>query len=207
MAVTAEEILDYWFGEAAHDAAKAGERMAFWFRSTPEQDAAIAQRFSATLQAAADGSLAHWETDALSALALVIVLDQFPRNIHRGTPAAFAHDEEALNVARAGIRAGYMLGLTTAEQGFFAMPLQHSEDLTCQRDSVALFERIAHEAAPAWRQIAHDMLRYARLHLDLVQRFGRFPHRNAILGRTSTPAELEFLASEHESFGQRATKT
>ncbi|HYC47796.1 MAG TPA: DUF924 family protein [Burkholderiales bacterium] len=201
---TPSDILEYWFIDSARDALKAKERLDFWFRATPEHDREIAQRFSATLEAAADGSLSHWETEPHAALALVIVLDQFPRNIHRATPAAFAYDAEALSVARHGVGAGYLRGLTTIEQGFFVMPYQHCEDLTCQRESVALSERITNDAAPEWRLLAEGMLHYARLHLELIERFGRFPHRNAILGRTSTPAEIEFLRTNSESFGQSA---
>jgi uncharacterized protein (DUF924 family) len=199
---TPDDILEYWFADAARDARAAAERMPFWFRSSGEHDREITERYTATLAAAADGSLSHWETQPHTALALVIVLDQFPRNIHRGTPAAFAHDAEALSVARHGVREGWLAGLTTIEQGFFVMPFQHCEDLAGQRESVTLFERIAHEASPEWRSLAEGMVRYARLHLELIERFGRFPHRNAILGRASTPDEVEFLKSNTESFGQ-----
>jgi uncharacterized protein (DUF924 family) len=201
---TPREILDYWFADATRDPLKAKARNDFWFRADPEHDREIAKRFTATLNAAAEGSLSHWETEPHSALALVIVLDQFPRNACRGTPGAFAHDAEALSVSRHGVGAGYLNGLTTVEQGFFVMPFQHCEDLACQRESVALFARIADDAPPDWRPIAENMLRYAHLHLELVERFGRFPHRNAILGRASTPAESEFLRTNTESFGQTA---
>lgn len=204
MTARPEDILDYWFADAARDAAKAQERLGFWFRASAEHDREITQRFASTLAAAADGSLSHWETEPHSALAVVIVLDQFPRNIHRATPGAFAHDAEALNVARHGIGAGYLRALTPVEQGFFAMPYQHCEDLAGQRESVTLFSRIAHDAPPEWRSVADGMVQYARLHLELVERFGRFPHRNAILGRASTPEEIEFLKTNTESFGQTA---
>ena len=202
---TPGDILEYWFADAARDARAAQDRMSFWFHCTPEDDRDIERRFAATLGAAGDGSLSHWETEPHAALALVIALDQFPRNIHRGTPAAFAYAAEALNVARHGVHEGYLRGLTTIEQGFFVMPFQHCEDLAGQRESVTLFGRIAHEAPAEWRSLAENMLRYARLHLELVERFGRFPHRNAILGRASTPEETEFLKSNTESFGQSAS--
>lgn len=196
------EILDFWFADARTDPARAAARMAFWFKSSPEDDAAITQRFASTLKEAADGSLAHWETDPRSALALVIALDQFPRNIHRGTPSAFDYDREALNVAKHGVAAGHLRALTTIEQAFFLMPFQHCEDRACQREGVALFERMVEEAPPEWRSVAEGMLRYARMHCDIIERYGRFPHRNKILGRTSTSEEQQYLASEHESFGQ-----
>jgi uncharacterized protein (DUF924 family) len=201
------DILDYWFADAARDPVKAEQRLDFWFRATSEHDREIEQRFGATLSAAAEGSLSDWKAGAHSARALVIVLDQFPRNIHRGTAAAFAHDEEALSAAKHGIGAGYLRGLTTIEQGFFVMPFQHCEDLTCQRESVTLFECIRDEATPAWRALAENMLQYARLHLELFERFGRFPHRNALLGRASTPDEAKFLESSTDSFGQVPRRT
>ena len=201
---TPADILDYWFTDAARDPVKAQARMAFWFRSAGRHDREIAERFTGKLNAAADGSLSHWETEPHAALALVIALDQFPRMIHRATPAAFACDAEALSVAKHGIREGYLDGFTTIEQGFFAMPFQHCEDLAGQRESVALFERIANDAPPEWRSLADGMVPYARMHFDLIERFGRFPHRNAILGRASTPEEVEFLKSNTESFGQNA---
>lgn len=200
--MTADEILDFWFGDARTDPARAAERMAFWFKPSAEDDATITERFTSTLKEAADGSLAHWETDPRSALALVIALDQFPRNIHRGTPSAFAYDREALNVAKHGVATGHLRALTTIEQAFFLMPFQHCEDRACQREGVALFERMVEEAPPEWRSVAEGMLRYARMHRDIIERYGRFPHRKKIFGRASTPEEQQHLASDHESFGQ-----
>lgn len=197
-----DEILSFWFADAATDPARAADRMAYWFRSTAEDDAAIAQRFNATLQQAAEGTLAHWETQPLQTLALIIALDQFPRNIHRGTPAAFDYDREALNVSRHGVAAGHLRALPTIEQAFFLMPFQHCEDRACQREGVVLFERMVEEASPEWRAAAESMLHYARLHHEIIERYGRFPHRNQILGRISTPEEQQYLAADHESFGQ-----
>jgi uncharacterized protein (DUF924 family) len=202
--VSPGEILEFWFGDALSHPAQAASRMAFWFNSTPKDDAEITRRFATTLQEAADGTLAHWETDPRYALALVITLDQFPRNIHRGTPAAFDYDREALNVAKHGVAAGHPRALTTVEQAFFLMPFQHCEDLSCQREGVVLFERMVEEAPPEWRTVAESMLHYARLHREIIERFGRFPHRNRILGRTSMPEEQQYLAADHESFGQTA---
>lgn len=197
-----ESIHAFWFADALDDPACAQTRMAWWFGSDDETDQLIAQRFTSTLQAASAGVLSSWEAQPLSCLALVIVLDQFPRNIHRATPAAFAHDEKALEVARRGLAAAHLQKLSTIEQAFFLMPFQHCEDLACQREGVALFERMFDEAAPQWRTIARGSLDYARLHLEIIERFGRFPHRNAILGRESTREEIEYLADSPESFGQ-----
>ena len=130
------------------------------------------------------------------------MLDQFPRNIHRAREAAFAHDDQALRVARRGVAVGHLEALTTMEQAFLLMPFQHCEDLDCQREGLALFERMLAGAPAPWHAVAENVVNYARLHLELVERFGRFPHRNAILGRASTPAELEYLNSGAETFGQ-----
>jgi uncharacterized protein (DUF924 family) len=181
---------------------KASQRRALWFQSRRDTDETIARRFAPTLKAAAQGALADWETQPRSTLALIIVLDQFPRNMHRGTAAAFEHDARALGVTRRGVAAGFLRPLSTVEQAFFLMPFQHCEDLSCQREGLELFQRMMDEAPAEWRTLAEGMLRSAGKHLEIVQRFGRFPHRNAILGRPSTPSELEYLQSNSESFGQ-----
>ena len=200
--MTPEEIHEFWFADAVSDPAKADARMSFWFQSTPEVDAMIARRFAGVLHEAATGVLAAWALKARPGVALIIVLDQFPRNMGRGTAAAFAHDRQALILARRGVSAGFLDELTTVEQAFFLMPFQHSEDLACQREGVALFEQMAGIALPEWRAFAESILRYARMHLEIVARFGRFPHRNRILKRDSTPEERDYLNSNSESFGQ-----
>ena len=197
-----EEVRGYWFADALGDPDKAQRRLDFWFRSSRETDEEIERRFSPALKAASEGLLAHWEAAPHSSVALVVVLDQFPRNIHRGTAAAFSHDAHALAVARRGLAARHARALTIPEQAFLLMPFQHAEDLAVQRESVALFERLAADAAAQWRGFAEGNLKYARLHLEIVERFGRFPHRNAILGRPSTPAEKAFLDAGAEHFGQ-----
>lgn len=196
------DIHAFWFADAVADPARAKGRMAWWFGSDADTDRLLAQRYAPVLDAAGAGALASWEGEARSCLALVIVLDQFPRNIHRATPAAFAYDERALEVTRRGLAAGHLQALALIEQAFFLMPFQHCEDLACQRAGVVHFERMAARAAPEWRQLAQGILDYARLHLGIVERYGRFPHRNAILGRVSTAQEIEYLASTSESFGQ-----
>lgn len=177
--------------------------MAFWFRSHPETDESIAQRFAPIVRDAALGSLTGWQAHPQSCLTLILVLDQFPRNIYRGTPAAFENDQRALSVTRRGIAAGHLGALQTVEQAFFLMPFQHVEDVDSQREGVILFEKMVDDAPADWRSVADGFLSYARQHLEIVERFGRFPHRNAILGRVSTPAEREYLESHGESFGQK----
>lgn len=202
--MTPDEIHEFWFADALADPANAEQRMSFWFRSDRHTDQLIAQRFTPILEQAGKGVLADWQARPRSCLALIIVLDQFPRNIHRGTPAAFRFDVQALSVTRQGIAAGHLPELTTIEQAFLLMSFQHCEDLAGQREGVALFEQLVREAPVDWRPIAGGMLKYARLHFDIVERFGRFPHRNRILGRSPTAAERQYLESNSESFGQSA---
>ena len=201
---TAEEILDFWFADALANPVRAQERLGFWFQPNRETDKFVEARYAQTVRDASRGLLASWEAQPRSCLALVIVLDQFPRNMHRGTAAAFQHDEKALAVTRRGVGAGHLDALATVERDFLLMPYQHCEDVACQREGVALYERMVREAPAAWRAVAEQTLHYARLHREIVERFGRFPHRNAIVGRASTPAEVEYLAAGAESFGQRA---
>lgn len=196
------DIHAFWFADALGDPARAKARMPWWFGSDADTDRLITERYATVLQAAGAGALSSWEGEPRSCLALVIVLDQFPRNIHRAKPAAFAYDASALEITRRGLAAGHLQALATIEQAFFLMPFQHCEDLACQRESVAHFERMVEGATPEWREVARGVLDYARLHLEIVERCGRFPHRNAILGRVSTAQEIDYLASTSESFGQ-----
>ena len=198
-----EDIHRFWFADALTDPARATLRMGFWFRSDSATDENIAQRFAPAVRDAALGLLTGWQAQPQSCLALIIVLDQFPRNIYRGTPAAFEHDSQALGVTRRGIAAGHLDALQTVEQAFFLMPFQHVEDLDSQREGVKHFEKMVNDAPLDWRGLAEGILIYARQHLEIVERFGRFPHRNAILGRVSTSAEREYMASHGESFGQK----
>lgn len=202
--MTAEEIHQYWFDDTLSAPSQASARMSFWFRPDRETDQHITLVFGPVLQEAAQGRLDAWQLRARSCLALVIVLDQFPRNIYRGTPSAFEHDAAALRITRRGIAAGHLRELSALEQAFFLMPYQHCEDLALQREGIALYESMLHDAPPAWREVLEGFVEYARKHAALIEQFGRFPHRNAILGRISTAAERAFLESNSESFGQQA---
>ena len=202
--VTAEEIHRYWFDDTLTAPSQASARMSFWFRPARETDQHITRVFGAVLREAAQGALNAWQLRARSCLSLVIVLDQFPRNIYRGTPSAFEHDAAALGVTRRGIAAGHLSELSALEQAFFLMPYQHCEDLALQREGIGLYESMLNEAPPEWRAVLEGFVSYARKHAELIEQFGRFPHRNAILGRVSTAAERAFLESNSESFGQEA---
>lgn len=183
-----QQILSFWFeGDA-----QAQRRR--WFGKDEQTDALMRNEFMADYQAAAAGRLADWLESAPASLALVILLDQFPRNLFRATPQAFATDAQAREIARGIIARGLDQVLTPRQRMFIYLPFEHSEMLEDQLYSISLFEtlRDAEDMAEA--------LRYAYLHHDVIARFGRFPHRNAILGRTSTAEELAFLQQPGSSF-------
>lgn len=179
---SAEEILEFWFSP---------EVKKLWFNATPELDELMLVQFLTTYQAAATGELDHWAGAPRSCLALLIVLDQFPLNMFRNTPAAFATEAQAQRICKEAVVKGLDKGLSKEQKAFMYLPLMHSESLRDQELSVSLFETAG----------MLDNLRWARHHRDIVKRFGRFPHRNAILGRESTMAENEYLASKEAYTG------
>jgi uncharacterized protein (DUF924 family) len=180
-----ETILGYWIG----DDVLTPERQALWFGGRPETDAFIRREFAAELERGARGELGEWTATPRGRLALVVVLDQFSRNAWRGTPRAFAQDPLALATSLDGLARGDESVLRPVERAFLYLPLEHAEDPAMQERSVECFTRLADEA-PALA----GFLDYAREHRDLITRFGRFPARNAVLGRPSTAEELAWLA-------------
>lgn len=159
-------------------------------------DSVIAERFSLLLEKAMGGDLDHWSHAPRSRLALIVVLDQFSRSVHRGTAQAFAQDQKALALALEGIEIGHYAALETPwEKTFFFLPLGHSEELAHVQAAVELAEQLAAEAPPELRRMLEHSASQARGHRDVIARFGRHPHRNALLGRQSTPEELDYLAS------------
>ncbi len=196
-----EEVLDFWFGSAADDPAAAAARNAVWYAADARFDAQIVQRFGDALDDARNGRLDGWAHSPRGALALVIVLDQFPRNVWRGEARCFSCDAAALAHARAAIDAGHLDALTPPERVFLAMPFQHAESLDVQRESVALYERLVELCDDTWRDFASNSLDFARRHHNIVARFGRFPHRNGILGRPDTEEERRWLDDGGEAFG------
>jgi uncharacterized protein (DUF924 family) len=198
-----DAVLDFWFDVDASDAEALKRQNRGWFMSSREHDLELAQRFGDLARAAADGKLDSWAASARGRLALIILLDQLPRNLHRGTPEAFAQDARALELCREGLESGLVQALPPLQRVFFCMPLQHAESREIQRLSVDTFAAIARAPAPpALSAALAGFANYAVMHREIVDRFGRFPHRNAILGRQSTDAEQEFLASGGPSFGQ-----
>jgi len=200
--VTPKDILTFWFGDAVGDPAKAMQRRSFWFQVDPAVDEMISERFATPVLQAARGELSAWEQVPRSCLALVILLDQFPRNLHRGTAKAFQYDSQALDVASRGVASGYLNHLSLVEKCFLVLPYEHSEDISVQRAGIELLEQIVEGADPEWEPSARVSLHFARRHLEIIERFGRFPHRNAALDRPSTPVEQAYLESAGESFGQ-----
>ena len=200
MTAQPENVLDFWFGASGSAAEIAGRQRKLWFGKSPTDDLAVIENFAATLPAAAAGKLNHWTATPRGRLALVIVLDQFPHHVHRDRPQAFATDPQALAQSLAALAAGEDRQLAPIERVFLYLPLEHAESLDLQERSVSLYEKLAHEAATGERALFDGFLDYARRHRDVVARFGRFPHRNAILGRPSTPDEVEFLKQPGSRF-------
>jgi len=189
--VSASEVLEFWFGEPARS---------LWFATRPAFDDEIRSRFGAVVAAAAAGELDPWSASCDGALALTIALDQFPRNIHRGTPAMFAHDDLARAVASRAIERGFDLAVPLDLRMFFYLPFEHSEALADQVRSVELFSCWVIEHPQERRAHAADQMTYAVRHHEIIQQFGRFPHRNAVLGRASTSEEIAFLRDPNSSF-------
>ncbi len=187
-----DSVLDFWFGNPPEGVTPARRKL--WFGKDAATDALIRQRFADLLAQARQGLLWHWVGEARPCLAFVIVTDQFPRNLFRGTPDAFATDPLALAAARRALALGFDQRVQPVERAFFYLPFEHSEDAADQARAVALFEAMAREPG---MQGFYD---YALAHERIIARFGRFPHRNEILGRTSTAEELAFLREAGSSF-------
>ena len=197
---TPESLLDFWIGDAvtSPEAAKAKNKL--WFRKSFETDALIAERFLPTLAALAGGLAYDWATRSPHGrLAAIIALDQFPRNLFRGTRAAFELDPVALDLAMHGILLAQDIELAPVERQFFYMPLEHSERLSNQELCVDAFQSALADAPDGFKPHVQDALDYALKHKTVIEKFGRFPHRNTILGRTSSAEELVWL-KEHGGF-------
>jgi uncharacterized protein (DUF924 family) len=190
--VRSADVLAFWFD--GPDDADHGKRRKAWFIKDPAFDAEIRARFLERIEQAARGQFDDWREDAHGALALVIVLDQFSRNVYRDTSSSFANDAKALAVAHQAVDRGFDQALTPLERVFLYLPFEHSEDVAMQERSLRLFSALT--AQPGF----DEYFDYAKRHHAVIARFGRFPHRNRILARESTPQELEFLAQPGSSF-------
>lgn len=192
MMSSADEILEFWFGR--EDEADYGKFRKVWFRKKPRFDAEIRTRFISDYQLAAASKLDSWKSLPHSCLALILLLDQFPRNIFRGTPQAFATDPQAQYYTQYAVANGYDRQLLPVQRWFTYIPFEHSENLAHQHQSVELFGQLNHEPE------CGESLDWAIKHLKIIERFGRFPHRNKILGRETTAEEEEFLKQPGSSF-------
>jgi len=196
-----EEILRHWFADVSDDGwTVPEERMQYWFGKDDRTDAELRRLFLYDMERAAAGLLRDWAETPRGRLALVLLLDQMPRNIHRGTPAAFAHDGLALELVREGLARGDDLKLRPIERAFFYLPLEHAEDRDAQAEAVRRYATLLADAPDHARQTFKEFHDYAVAHKRIIDRFGRFPHRNEILGRESTEAEEAFLQEPGSSF-------
>jgi len=200
VATSAGEVLDFWFGTATDDAGIVADKSAMWFVRDAAVDAEIRTRFGALREAAIRGELDAWATEPRAQLARIVLIDQFSRNLFRGDPHAFAHDALARAWTDATLGDGGERRLRLIERVFLYLPLEHSEALADQQRSVALFTALRDEAPPALHNTFANYLDYAVRHHDVVARFGRFPHRNAVLGRVSSAEEAAFLTQPGSSF-------
>ena len=196
-----DEILDYWLGELQPDGTASKDKTKLWWGKGEAIDAEIRERFGELVERGGAGDLDEWKATARGRLALVILLDQFSRNIYRGTGRSFSNDEKARALAIEGIERGDHEKLEPMQAYFLFMPLMHSENLDHQERCIAEFENAARGCALAGaRKALEEGAKYGRMHRDIVARFGRFPHRNELLGRDSTAEEQEFLKKPGSSF-------
>jgi len=195
------ELISDWFGEALESPLAIAGRQDFWFKADRERDEYLQQKYGVLVEQCASGQWYRWLDNPEGRLALIIALDQLPRNLFRGTPRAFAYDAQTTAWCLAAVHTGQDRPLKPIQRVFLYMPLQHSEDLQSQETGIQLYSRLARENA-AWPEFETEFLAYARIHRDIVARFGRFPHRNRVLGRDNTPEESEYLAGNPPGFGQ-----
>ncbi|MFQ5608958.1 MAG: DUF924 family protein [Woeseiaceae bacterium] len=200
--VRIDAVLAFWFKEQELSAPQVDRRMDIWFGEDPAFDQEIISEFSDDVERASDGRLDHWAHEPRGRLALIILLDQFRRNIHRNTAKAFELDSVALKLCVEGAMGKKDLGLTPIQRVFFYMPLQHAESARVQAKGCELFNRLAEVVSPTYRETFSTFAQFAELHRDIIDQFGRFPHRNKLLGRDNTPEEAEYLAIDSPDFGQ-----
>ncbi len=197
---TAEDVLTFWFRDEATGRMDLPQSKR-WFQGGSKLDAELGRQFGSTLALARAGELDHWRESASGTLALIILLDQFNRNINRGTAEAFAGDAQALSLCHHAREMAYPAQWPITHQVFCYMPLEHDESVQSQELSVALFSELLEQAPPHLQDYARGTLDYARQHKQIIDRFGRYPYRNAVLGRDSTAEEREWL-TKGKRFGQ-----
>ena len=193
---TPEDILHFWFGEFESLSSISTANQALWFKKDPEFDHQIQTRFSDALNQANSGAFDHWvEESPAKALALLILFDQFPRNMYRSSGQAFAYDGKARFVAEEMVKKAWEKQLSAPARMFICVAMEHQEDIAVQRKGMELADALVADATEEYRQFAAFFHPFPQKHAEIIERFGRFPHRNALLGRESTPEELEFLVN------------
>lgn len=198
----AKNVLDFWFGDWPLSPEQNAAQSSVWFSPDQDFDYDIERRFGKLVSTARQGSFDSWAHDPYSCLALILVLDQFPRNLYRGQAGAFASDDKALQLSRSMAETGALNELGYTERAFALMPYQHTEDLQLQQEGIEHYSAQAESAPEPWQKIMAGYLQFAHKHLDIIQQFGRFPHRNLALGRESTPEEQAYLNAGASRFGQ-----
>lgn len=201
-AAPGQQVLEYWFGPvgSTQDAEYFGKRNRLWFMGGKPVDDEIRAKFGADVENAASGKLLHWQESKYGSLALIVLLDQFALNIYRGDKRGYLFSDLALPIAKGLLAHPEASSFSLAEKIFLYMPLEHSEDLSDQQESVRLFRALAQDAPAALAGVMKGSLDYAIRHFEVVKEFGRFPHRNEALGRESSKAELAFLSSPRAPF-------
>lgn len=198
-----DAILEFWFGEAVEgldDATIAGRQSGLWWGKSEDTDAEIRRRFEPQVQAAGAGKLDDWKQSPEGCLALILLLDQFPRNIYRDTPAMYRFDDRSRALCVEGVEDGIDTSLRLIERVFFYLPLEHAESIDDQTWCVDLMRGLVRDVQEDQKQVFEGFVGYAEAHREIIDRFGRFPHRNGILGRKSSAEELGFLEQPGSSF-------
>ena len=197
-----DAIIDFWFREQELSAPQIDRRMDIWFGADEVFDHECKKEFADDVERASDGKLDHWAHESRGRLALILLLDQFRRNIFRNTAEAFVKDGLSLKLCIEGAMAKKDQGLTPIQRAFFYMPLQHSESRKVQAKSVELFSKLAETVSATYRETFDTITQFAELHRDIIDTFGRFPHRNQLLNRENTAEENEYLTGDSPDFGQ-----
>jgi len=195
------ELVRDWFAATLDSPAAIPERQNWWFKPDADRDEVLGRKYGPLVEQCASGRLYRWLDHPEGRLALILAMDQLPRNLYRGTPRAFAYDARTAAWCLSAVHTGQDQLLKPIQRVFLYMPLQHFEDLQAQQTGVSLYERLAHENRD-WPVFGDEFLAFAKVHRDIIARFGRFPHRNQVLGRTNTPEEKEYLAGDAPRFGQ-----
>ena len=198
----AKNVLDFWFGPRPMSPADVIGRKKFWFGGDKDLDYDIERRFGKLVSAARNGSFDNWESDPENCLALIVLLDQFPRNLYRGQAAAFASDGKALKLTQSIIKQNFLDRLGYPKRAFALMPFQHVESRELQQEGIRQYRKQFEAAPEEWKEIMVDYADFADQHFEIIDRFGRFPHRNPVLGRENTDEENEYLSSGGSRFGQ-----